>query len=255
LKRGSGAVWFSFLTDCTSLGEAVESIANKTDSSPPRSRRNADQTSRQAERRSVMKTLAMIPLALGIVLAAVPAARADDTSCTEPLSGAINGNVVVPEGATCSLHDATVTGNVLVGKGARLLMIAGPVTIAGDLLGIQCDAVEIHPEPSSTVSIGGSVGLLFCTGQTGLIGYKIDPPVNGLIIHGNFLCQFNSAPCDAWRGSIGGNANVSQNSGGESVVLGNEIDGNLVCLGNTAVIDGGIPNRVAGRKLGQCADL
>ena len=202
-----------------------------------------------------MKTLAMIPLALGIVLAAVPAARADDTSCTEPLSGAINGNVVVPEGATCSLHDATVTGNVLVGKGARLLMIAGPVTIAGDLLGIQCDAVEIHPEPSSTVSIGGSVGLLFCTGQTGLIGYKIDPPVNGLIIHGNFLCQFNSAPCDAWRGSIGGNANVSQNSGGESVVLGNEIDGNLVCLGNTAVIDGGIPNRVAGRKLGQCADL
>jgi hypothetical protein len=203
-----------------------------------------------------MKILAMIPLALGIVLAAVPAARAEDTSCTGPLSGAINGNVVVPEGATCSLHDATVTGNVLVGKGARLLMIAGPVTIAGDLLGIQCDAVEIHPEElSSTVSIGGSVGLLFCTGQTGLIGYRIDPLVGGLIIHGNFLCQFNSAPCDALRGSIGGNANVSENSGGESVVLGNEIDGNLVCLGNTAVIDGGIPNRVAGRKLGQCADL
>jgi len=122
-----------------------------------------------------MKTLAMIPLALGIVLAAVPPARADDTSCTEPLSGAINGNVVVPEGATCSLHDATVTGNVLVGKGARLLMIAGPVTIAGDLLGIQCDAVEIHPEPSSTVSIGGSVGLLFCTGQTGSSGTKLTP--------------------------------------------------------------------------------
>ena len=66
-----------------------------------------------------MKSLAIIPLVLAIMLAAVPAARAGDTSCTGQLFGTINGNVVVPQGATCELTTATVTGNVLVEKGAE----------------------------------------------------------------------------------------------------------------------------------------
>lgn len=194
-----------------------------------------------------MKSLAIIPLVLAIMLAAVPAARAGDTSCTGQLFGTINGNVVVPQGATCELTTATVTGNVLVEKGASLL--AGPqgsVTISGNVLAIQCASVTI--EPSALVSIGGSVGILFCTGTSGYF-------VRGVSIQGNFLCQFNSAPCTASSGSIGGSVDVSQNSGGTSTVLGNQIDGNLICFRNTAVTDDGIPNTVAGKKLGQCAGL
>jgi len=70
-----------------------------------------------------MKGVAIIALGLGIILlVAVPAARADNTSCTGTLmSGLIDGNVVVPDGEICNLDDVFVNGNVLVGKGASLL--------------------------------------------------------------------------------------------------------------------------------------
>jgi hypothetical protein len=70
-----------------------------------------------------MKGVAIIALGLGIILfVAVPAARADNTSCTGILmSGPIDGNVVVPDDAICNLG-AFVNGNVLVGKGASLFV-------------------------------------------------------------------------------------------------------------------------------------
>jgi hypothetical protein len=61
-----------------------------------------------------MKGLAIIALGLAIIFVAMPAAHADSTSCTGLLQGVINGNVVVPDGATCDMENATVTGNVRV---------------------------------------------------------------------------------------------------------------------------------------------
>jgi hypothetical protein len=123
------------------------------------------------------------------------------------------------------------------------------VTISGNLKADQCASVRVVPVPEpSAVSIGGNVAIRSCTG---LSGYDVGK--GSLTIGGNFLCQTNSAPCFAQRGSIGGNANVSHNSGGASIVAGSEIGGNLLCSGNTAVIDASAPNKVAGKKLGQCA--
>jgi hypothetical protein len=102
-----------------------------------------------------MKSLAIIPLGLGIMLAAIPA-RADNTSCTGPLFGkTINGNLVVPDGASCRIVHVSVTGNVLVGTGASLV-VADNVTIAGNLEANRCTTVAIFPF-SEPVSIGGSV--------------------------------------------------------------------------------------------------
>jgi hypothetical protein len=70
-----------------------------------------------------MKRFAITPLAaLGILAGTVPAARAADTPCTTDISSGttINGNLVVPAGASCTLENVTVTGNVQVGKGASL---------------------------------------------------------------------------------------------------------------------------------------
>ena len=53
-----------------------------------------------------MKRFAIAPLAaLGILAGAVPAARAADATCPPtPISGTtINGNLVVPANATCTL--------------------------------------------------------------------------------------------------------------------------------------------------------
>jgi hypothetical protein len=197
-----------------------------------------------------MKSLAIIALGLAIIFVAIPAAHADNnTSCTGLLQGVINGNVVVPDGATCLLDSTTVSGNVLVGKGASLSVgVFGSVTISGNLKADQCASVSITPVPGPyAVSIGGNVAIRSCTGMSGF-----DVGQGSLTIGGNFLCQFNSAPCFAQRGSIGGNANVSRNSGGTSIVAGNQIDGNLLCSGNTAVINASAPNTVAGKRLGQC---
>jgi hypothetical protein len=48
---------------------------------------------------------------------------------------------------------------------------------------------------------------------------------------------------------------VNNNTGGFSQVGGNKIGGNLACQGNTSVINGGVPNTVAGNERGQCAGL
>jgi hypothetical protein len=159
-----------------------------------------------------MKSLAIIPLGLGIILAAVSAARAGDTSCTGALVGVtINGNLVVPDGASCSLTNARVTGNVLVGTGATLNVPGGNVTISGNLQANQCKNVFIRTI-GGPVSVGGNVAIQSCTPPVNPgLGYNTNPGAS-LIIAGNFLCQSNSGPVGAVGGSIGGNANVSQNT-------------------------------------------
>jgi hypothetical protein len=198
-----------------------------------------------------MKSLAIIPLGLGIMLAAIPA-RADETSCTGSLVGVtINGNLVVPDGATCSLTNMRVTGNVLVGTGATLNVPGGNVTISGNLQANQCKNVFIRTI-GGPVTVGGNVAIQSCTPPVSPgLGYNTNPGAS-LTIAGNFLCQSNSGPVGAVGGSIGGNANVSQNTGGTSLVAGNTIGGNLLCFGNTGV-RGSNTNTVEGKKLGQCA--
>jgi hypothetical protein len=190
--------------------------------------------------------------AFGLGLAAVPAAG-NDTTCTGPLSnGTINGNLVVPNGATCRLLNETVAGNVSVGNGAALDV--NGATIAGNIRATHCNFVRLN-NVAGAVSVAGNVTIEFCTG-TVQSGYNIAfSQLLPTAISGNFSCSNNSAPCVATFGSVAGNVRVNDNTGGTSVVGGNTIGGNLSCRGNTGVSDNGFNNTVAGNKLGQCAGL
>jgi hypothetical protein len=55
--------------------------------------------------------------------------------------------------------------------------------------------------------------------------------------------------------TIGGDARIDRNSGGPSFIESNTIAGDLQCVGNDGVTDYGLPNTVAGQKLGECAGL
>jgi len=220
-----------------------------------------------------MKRFAITPLAaLGILAGTVPAARAADTTCTTPISsGTINGNLVVPAGASCEQ----------VGKGASLIVEPNPgltVTIGGNVQAAQCNLVGLTPV-GGAISVGGNVQIRNCTGLSGS-GYDIGG-FGVVTISGNFTCD-NSVFCFAVGGSVrgnvqvnnnsrggggsgavvgannvGGNVQVNNNSGGSATgVVGNTIGGNLQCAGNTpGVFDGGLPNTVTGNKQGQCAGL
>jgi hypothetical protein len=247
---------------------------------------NNSNRSRAASARGLLARFAIATLAaLGILAGTVPAARAGDTTCTMTISnGTINGNLVVPAGNSCTLANVTVTGNVQVGKGATLIVEPNPgqtVTIGGNVQAARCQSVELLPLSTGANSVGGNVQIQNCTGRS---GYNNVQGVGSVTISGNFACGSNSASCTALFGSVRGNVQVNNNSGGSNegalvvrnngggnvqvnnnsgsiaaAVAGNTIGGNLQCAGNTpappGVSDGGVPNTVAGNKQGQCAGL
>ena len=63
-------------------------------------------------------------VAIPALVGGAATAHAANTSCTGTLSGSITGDVVVPNGASCTLSNATVTGDVQVRPNASLTIDA-----------------------------------------------------------------------------------------------------------------------------------
>jgi hypothetical protein len=196
-------------------------------------------------------------LTFGVLVAAAPAARAQDAVCTSSLQGVtIDGDLVVPVGATCTLSSVAVTGNVWVEAGAGLSVAAG--TIGGNIQAYQCSYVHLHAY--SPIFVAGNVLIEQCSGSSS----DNNPLAFGsfsVTIVGNLICDQNLMPCSPRYSSIRGNLQVTSNSGGTSEVFGNIIGGSLACSGNTAVSATTAappnlplqPNIVTGGTQGQCA--
>jgi hypothetical protein len=200
-------------------------------------------------------------LACGIMLAALPTARAADTTCPpSPVGSTVNGNLIVPANQTCVVRGVTVTGNVQIQTNARLVLFAplppstivgnvsvgtgasldaspGGLTIDGNLDANQCLAVSL----AAPATVGGNVQIQYCT--SGISRF-------GVIIGGNVACN-NSGECDLNENKVNGNVEVNDNS--TANVFNNTIGNNLQCQGNAAITGGG--NSVSGHKSGQCANF
>jgi hypothetical protein len=198
-------------------------------------------------------------LACGIMVAALPTARAADTTCPPNLvNTTVNGNLIVPAGQGCSMTGVTVTGNVQVqtnavltfpnslptstivgnvsvGTGASVGSFGG-LTIDGNLDANQCLSVTLN----APATVGGNVQIQYCE-DTGVIGSDIG---------GNVACN-NSGICDIGTNKVNGNVAVNDNFSAQ--VGNNTIGNNLECQGNTSITDGGLPNTVGGHRNGQCA--
>jgi hypothetical protein len=176
-----------------------------------------------------MTRLVIVALAtFGVVLAIGPSARAQNTSCSTTMTGAVvNGNLVVPTGATCTLTNVTVTGNVLVGKGATLYILTTG-TIHGNIQGNRCNQVLLEAL-QGTSFVGGNLQIENCTG-TGESGYFVRAP-GSITIEGNFQCQNNNASCVADGGIVLGNVQDNNNNG-EAIVDEATIQSNLQVSGN-----------------------
>jgi hypothetical protein len=207
-----------------------------------------------------MRHFATALLAFGIMVAAVPPARAAETTCPpNPAAGStVDGNLVVPSGATCTLAGVTVTGNLRVQTNAEVVLqaaltqvstiegnvhvgtggslLAANSTIDGNIDADQCFTVSIE-----TVTVDGNVHIQNCTGG-GSVAY-IESQIDG-----NFACNNNPDGCVADGGNVKGNVQIKDN--GVADVRDNSIGGNLQCQGNTTIVASG--NTVGGNEQGQC---
>ncbi len=183
--------------------------------------------------------------ALIALVASASVSRAD-TSCSSTLSGTIQGNVVVPSGASCTLSDVTVTGGIQVLQNASLTVDATqqPATINGNVQATNCTFAVLQ----GGVTVGGSVIIQQCTQLSGFVG-------PGVKIGGNFQCQNNSGACQADLGDVHGSVLISNNSSiTPSDVSLTSVGGVLQCQGNSGSPTHGFgPDWASGQLLGQCA--
>ena len=202
----------------------------------------------------MLRRVAVLAAVIGVMGVIVPAASAKNFECrTEFLTGVIDGNVVVPEGAFCRTLGATITGNLRVETGAigfhahnstigGNVESPGPIVFDIRVLDTQVGGnVHISQTRAGTAgaicrsTIGGNVHWTNNEGfQTIGIGFPADVCTAGNTIEGSVVLDNNSGPVNfnLNNSAIAGNVHVMSNTGTE-VITRNTIDGVLQCEGNT----------------------
>jgi hypothetical protein len=158
---------------------------------------------------------------------------ASDTCCNPPIP---SGYGIVQ-----------VTGNVIVGAGASLVVGLNSV-IYGNLQAKGCNFVELVSEGNEEVD--GNVQILGCTGNPAFLSTG-----TGSAIHVMFQCLNNTGPCVLEEATVGGSVQLISNvTSSQSKIEADQIYGYLQCQNNsTAPTGSGSGNTVAGSEQGQCA--
>src|SRR5262249_22083946 len=130
-----------------------------------------------------MKTWATLTLAvltaIGLMVPGSALAGPPATQCTGVLSGAVSGDVVVPSGASCTIQDATISGNVNVQQDASL-EITATTAIRGNVKGKNCASINVADEPGlPDIVIGGDLSADGCQAVS----------CGGTLIGQNFTCK------------------------------------------------------------------
>lgn len=192
-----------------------------------------------------------------VVTSAQPAAAAGRgaVTCTGPLSGAVNSNVVVPAGATCSLGNADVAGNVTV-YGTLFLdtsRIRGNLTIVGgSLAGDNDDTLStIDGNLTADASVGSSNVCGITIG--GNLTVKNSTSGSSWAIGGGASDACEPADEDGENVKVGKNLTLENNLGAVSVGTAQTVTiaGNLSCSGNSPAPTVGV--FTARKATGQCA--
>ena len=190
-----------------------------------------------------MKNFALALASALIAFVASTSVSRADTACSSTLSGTVNGNVVVPSGASCTLSNVTVTGGVRVSQNASLTIDATrqPATINGTVQATNCVSALLE----GGVTVGGNVQIQGCAQQSGFVG-------PGVKIVGSFECINNAGGCEADLGEVRGNVQIQSSSSADISLV--SVAGSLQCQGNTASPTHAYgPDFVSGSLQGQCA--
>jgi hypothetical protein len=179
-------------------------------------------------------------LALSLFLTLPGGLLADDTICNGTVTGS-HDNVIVPEGAVCTLTDAFLNGNVKVLRNGGIT-ISGRTFINGNVQSEDGGAYVRIAGPS--VTVGGNLQIKYA--------YQASTVQSGTQIRGNLQYVENSGFLAVDGVFIRGDLQLFKNTGGASLT-NNTIRQNMQCKENVpAPLGGG--NR-AGDKEDQCRRL
>jgi hypothetical protein len=168
------------------------------------------------------------------------AALAEETTCTGTITGS-HDNVVVPQGATCTINDASLNGSVYVQRGGGVT-ISGRTYINGNVQ--SEDGGAYVRTTGSSVTIGGNVQIKY--------NFQSSSFQSGTTIQGSLQYVENTGFLSVSGVFIGSDLQLFSNTGGASLVR-NVIRQNMQCKENNPPPTGG-RNR-AGNKEDQCASL
>jgi hypothetical protein len=184
----------------------------------------------------------VLAVALTSVLAltvAAPVALAEERVCRGTIGAKTVDNLLVPQGAECTLNGTKVQGTIKVENNAKL--VANGVRVIGNVQSEGFKSIALK-EGSR---VGGSVQLE--NGQEGGTGKVVSTRING-----DLQFEANEAKMVARNSTILANLQVFQNTGGV-VLENNTIAENLQCKENNPPPVGG--GNTAGDKEDQCARL
>jgi hypothetical protein len=228
------------------------------------------------------KGIAMFPSSslsknfIATAVAALGAAAASaqvDVTCTSSITGGTTQNVLVPMGASCTLTDVRVLGNVEVKDAASVIVRRGSINgdvivelgasarlnrgnVNGSVAGFGARLVSVNgttiakdvlAEDTATVVIasGASIGKLEAL-RSGRI------TMSGVRVAGDVKFEENFGAIVADGNNVAGNFEAYLNSGGASFSA-NVIRGNMQCKENLPAPTG--TGNVAAIKEDQCATL
>jgi hypothetical protein len=208
------------------------------------------------------------------VLGASSAVHAQvDVTCTGAQANTVVQNVIVPMGATCTLTDMTVRGNVEVKENARVTIRRGSVN--GDVIGEMGSTIRlargningsIQGKSAALVNVAGTIiakditveetaSLVVNTGaRVGSIevlkgGSAV---ITGVQLSGGLKFEENAGAISASGNRVAGNFEAFLNTGGASF-SSNTITGNMQCKDNLPAPTGS--GNTAAIKEDQCAAL
>lgn len=203
--------------------------------------------SKSKKRKTIRKLMAVISLVMILVSACSPEAlqalmetantEVEDQICTDSLVDITVDDLVVPQGATCTLDGTRVMGNITVEADASLTAYA--ITVEGNLQAEEAGRIEIHPDSY----VGGNIQVE----ESGSLR------VESTNIAGNLESYGNMGDQNLMNNMIAGDLQIN-NTMGNVLIEGNTIEGDLECEDNDpAPIYSG--NTVYGDREGQCYDM
>lgn len=186
--------------------------------------------------RRIMIAALVSVLALAV---AAPAALAEERVCRGTIGSTTVDNLLVPQGATCTLNGTGVEGTVKVERNAQLF--ANGIKVKGNVQSEGFKTIVLRRNSS----VVGSVQLE--NGLEGGSGRVLNSRING-----DLQFSSNEARMVARGNTILANLQANQNTGG-LVIENNRISENLQCQANNPPPTGG--GNTAGDKEDQCSRL